>query len=72
MDELWNRLTIHPEELAKRPLLAKAGRAGLESQLRKRERIYLGADLQIQTDGLDVEEIVAAVVDAVSAHGKDI
>jgi len=61
LDELWTRLSIDPEELAKRPLLQNAGRRGLEGQWRNREHVYQQAQVHIQTDGMSVDEVVDAL-----------
>ncbi|WP_299461002.1 shikimate kinase [uncultured Gimesia sp.] len=69
LDELWNRLSMNPLELEKRPLLYRKGRAALQKMIVQREPIYRKADLIITTDSLNVDEIVEKIQLAFSANG---
>jgi shikimate kinase len=68
LDELWNRLTVNPGELEKRPLLFRKGRAGLEEQLLSREAVYLKAAETLRTDGADIDQILEKLVEIVFDH----
>ena len=59
IDELWNRLTVDPEELEKRPLLYRKGRVGLEQMVSSRERVYNSAEIIIDTDGRSADETIS-------------
>jgi shikimate kinase len=62
MGELWNRLTVDPQALQLRPLLWKSGRAGLERLIKIREPIYQMATITLHTDGLDIDQVVDALI----------
>lgn len=69
LDELWNRLTLDPKELEKRPLLHRKGRKALQKMIEHRGPIYQKADLVVTTDGLSVNEIVEKIQESFSAKG---
>ena len=71
LDELWNRLTVDREELAKRPLLRNGGRAALERMVCQRAPVYANAQVTLRTDGLPPEEVSQFVLAAIS-HLLDI
>jgi len=66
LDELWNRLTIDREGLEKRPLLRRGGRAALERMIDLRSPTYERAHVTVQTDGLQIDDVVAQAVRAIS------
>lgn len=71
LDELWNRLTVDPKDLESRPLLRRSGRAGLERIMRGRESIYRAATIMMHTDGLDVDEVVDALIRELEKCGPE-
>jgi shikimate kinase len=67
---LWGRLTAHPDEIAKRPLLINHGPDGLKKLLDDRHAIYEQADSIFETDALTAEEVCAAIAGLVESSGK--
>ncbi len=62
VDTLWNRLTVDPKELEKRPLLHRKGRSALDRQFADRSTVYSQARLSVSTDAGDVDGVVDEVI----------
>ena len=66
VDVLWNRLSMEEGGLAKRPLLCKAGKRALQEMLEARECLYSQAHVTVETDDMDIIDIVAHIKEVLS------
>ena len=68
IDTLWRRLSMAPEGLASRPLLAQGGRDALESLVQNRIDVYMRASIIFDTDHLGLEGVISLVARGLDAN----